>query len=252
MADLKNKFGIITGAAEGLGNEIARACASEGMKLALLDIQTEKLGKLVDEFRADGVDCLPIIVDLSDAEQTQTAVQQALDHYGTPRVLIHNAAVLNERLFKDVVFEQWRTEINIILQAAFILSKAVWQPMIDAGIGSIIFVSSGSALKGFLKESAYCPGKHGQEGLMKVLSMEGEPHNIAVNTFTTGAPIDTPMSRGHYTEEQRQNWVDPSQLAPAFPWLAKQDLSVHTGERLNAYALSQWLIHGGEKPDYVT
>jgi len=252
MIDLKNKFGIVTGAAEGLGNPIARACASEGMKLALMDIQTEKLEQLTDELQADGVDCLPITVDLSDAEQTQSAVQKALDHYGTPCMLIHNAAVLNERLFKDVTFDQWRTEVNIIMQAAFILSKAVWQPMIDAGGGSIIFVSSGSALKGFVKEAAYCPGKHGQEGLMKVLSMEGEPYNIAVNTFTTGAPINTPMSHGHYTEEQRQNWVDPALLAPAFPWLAKQDVSVHTGQRLDSYALSQWLTHGGEKPDYVT
>ncbi len=241
MAESKNKVVIITGVAEGLGNEIARACAKEGMKLALMDVQTEKLHALTDELRADGVDCLPIVVDLSDASQTQAAVQQALDHYGTPRALIHNAAVLNERLFKDTTFDQWRTEIDIILQAAFILSKAVWQPMIDAGFGRIIYVSSGSALKGFVKEGAYCPGKHGQEGLMKVLSMEGEPHNIAVNTFTTGAPIDTPMSRGHYTEEQRQNWVSPALLAPAFAWLAMQDSTIHTGERLDAYKMSQSL-----------
>lgn len=239
MTDLKNAFGIITGVAEGLGNKIARACANEGMRLALMDVQTEKLMILADELKAYGVDCLPITVDLSDAEQTHAAIQQALGHYGVPRVLIHNAAVLNEREFKDVTFEQWRTEIDIILQAAFILSKAVWQPMIDAGGGSIIYVSSGSALKGFVKEAAYCPGKHGQEGLMKVLSMEGKPYNIAVNTFTTGAPIDTPMSRGHYPDELRQKWVDPVMLAPAFPWLARKNASDVTGERLDAYQISQ-------------
>ena len=129
--------------------------------------------------------------------------------------------------------------------AAFILSKAVWQPMIDAGGGSIIYISSGSALKGFVKEAAYCPGKHGQEGLMKVLSMEGKPHNIAVNTFTTGAPIDTPMSRGHYPEELRQKWVDPALLAPAFPWLARKNASEITGERLDAYQISQSLSPSG-------
>ncbi len=241
MSELNGKVGIVTGVAEGLGNKIARAYAKAGMRLALMDIQTEKLHWLTDELQADGVDCLPITVDLSDATQSHEAIQQALDHYGTPRVLVHNAAVLNERLFKDVTFEQWRTEINIILQAAFILSKAVWEAMINAGFGRIIFISSGSALKGFVKEAAYCPGKHGQEGLMKVLSMEGEPHNIAVNTFTTGAPIDTPMSRGHYPEELRQRWVDPALLAPAFVWLAEQDSLIHTGERLDAYAMSQAL-----------
>jgi NAD(P)-dependent dehydrogenase (short-subunit alcohol dehydrogenase family) len=241
MTESENHVVIITGVAEGLGNDIARACAKDGMKLALMDVQTEKLQALSDELQADGVDCLPITVDLSDATQTQSAVQQAIDHYGTPRALIHNAAVLNERLFKDTTFEQWRTEIDIILQAAFILSKAVWQSMIDAGLGRIIYISSGSALKGFVKEGAYCPGKHGQEGLMKVLSMEGEAHNIGVNTFTTGAPIDTPMSRGHYPEELRQKWVDSALLAPAFPWLIKQDTLIHTGERLDAYKMSQEL-----------
>ncbi|MFC1960416.1 SDR family NAD(P)-dependent oxidoreductase [Chloroflexota bacterium] len=239
MSNLTNEFGIVTGAAEGLGREIARDYADEKMRLALLDIQGQKLQALAEEFRAQGVDCLPIVVDLSDAEATQAAIEQALAHYGTPRVLVHNAAVLNERLFIDITFEQWRTEIDIILQAGFILSKAVWPLMIEAHEGSIIYVSSGSGLKGFVKEAAYCPGKHGQEGLMKVLSMEGEPHNIAVNTVTTGVPIDTPMSRGHYPEELRQKWIDPALLAPAFVWLARQNASDVTGERLDAWQIAQ-------------
>ncbi|MBC7949208.1 MAG: SDR family oxidoreductase [Chitinophagaceae bacterium] len=239
MSHLKDAFGIITGVAEGLGNKIARAYGREGMRLALMDVQTEKLNELARELTADGIDCLPISVDLSDASQTQKALQKALDHYGTPRVLLHNAAVLNERLFIDITFEQWRKEIDIILQAGFILSKGVWPLMMDAGIGSIIFISSGSGLKGFVKEAAYCPGKHGQEGLMKVLSMEGKPFNIAVNTVTTGVPINTPMSHGHYPEELRKQWVDPALLTPAFVWLAKQDTSFATGERLDAWKMSQ-------------
>ena len=68
---------------------------------------------------------------------------------------------------------QWQHEINIILQAAFILSKAVWKPMIEAGGGSIVYLSSGSGYKGFVEEVAYNPGKHGIEGLMKCLALEG-------------------------------------------------------------------------------
>jgi NAD(P)-dependent dehydrogenase (short-subunit alcohol dehydrogenase family) len=241
MNNLRDVFGIITGVAEGLGNKIARAYAHEGMRLALMDVQTEKLNDLARELTADGVDCLPISVDLSDASQTQNALQQALDHYGTPRVLVHNAAVLNERFFVDITFEQWRKEIDIILQAGFILSKGVWTPMRDAGVGSIIFISSGSGLRGFEKEAAYCPGKHGQEGLMKVLSIEGKPFNIAVNTITPGAPINTPMSHGHYPPELRKQWIDPGLLTPAFIWLAQQDTSFATGERLDAWKMSQLL-----------
>ena len=241
MDDLKNVFAIVTGVAEGLGNKIARAYAHEGMRLALMDVQTEKLNELAHELTSDGVDCLPISVDLSDATATQNAIQQALHHYGTPRVLVHNAAVLNERYFLDTTFEQWRKEIDIILQAGFILSKAVWPLMIEAGIGNIIFLSSGSGLRGFIKEAAYCPGKHGQEGLMKVLAMEGKPYNIAVNSVTPGVPINTPMSHGHYPDELRQKWIDPALLAPAFVWIAKQDASTASGERLDAWKIAQSL-----------
>ena len=140
---------------------------------------------------------------------------------------------------RDVSYENWQRELNIILQAGFILSKAVWEPMIAAGGGSIVYISSGSGIKGFVKETAYTPGKHGQEGLMKVLSMEGAEFNIAVNTITPGVAINTPMSASHYTEEQRQRWVDPNLLTPAFIYLAGVDARDVTGQRLDAWQLSQ-------------
>ncbi len=239
MADLKGKVAFLTGAADGLGLQIAKLYVRAGMRVALFDIQADKLNKLADEFKAGGADVLPLVVDLADASATQAAVQQALDHYGTPRVLVHNAALLKEVSMIDVKFENWRRELDIIVQGAFILSKAVWPGMIEARSGSIVYVSSGSALAGFVKETAYTPGKHAQEGLMKVLSMEGQPFNIAVNTITTGAPIKTPMSASHYTEEQRQKWIDVALIAPAFVWLASLDASIATGHRLNAWQLSE-------------
>jgi NAD(P)-dependent dehydrogenase (short-subunit alcohol dehydrogenase family) len=239
MQEIRGKVAILTGAAEGLGNKIAHAYARAGLRTALIDVQQEKLMRLADELRAQGADCLPIVADLSDATATQNAVEHALAHYGTPRVLVHNAALLVERSMLEVTFAQWRKETDIILQAAFLLSKAVWKPMIDAGRGSIVYLSSGSGIKGFVKEIAYCPAKHAQEGLMKSLALEGEPFNIAVNTITPGTPINTPMSASHYPEELRQRWVDPALLTPAFVYLAGVDASVVTGQRLDAWQLSQ-------------
>lgn len=239
MTDLKGKFAVLTGAAQGLGLAIARAYARQGMTLALMDVQADKLTALADELRALGAVCTPLPVDLSDAAATQNAIDRALSAHGAPRVLVHNAALLKERSMQEVTFEQWQQEVNIILQAAFLLSKAVWQPMIDAGGGSIVYLSSGSGIKGFVKEVAYCPAKHAQEGLMKVLSMEGQPFNIAVNTVTPGAPINTPMSAENYSDDLKQKWVDPALLTPAFITLAGMDASGVTGERLNAWELSQ-------------
>ncbi len=239
MPELKGSFAILTGAAQGLGLAIARAYARQGMTLALMDVQADKLNDLVDELSAAGATCLALPVDLSDETATQSAIALALATYGTPRVLVHNAALLKERSMQEIEFAHWQKEVNIILQAAFLLSKAVWQPMIDAGGGSIVYLSSGSGVKGFLKEVAYTPGKHGQEGLMKVLAMEGQPFNIAVNTITPGAPINTPMSAENYSDDLKQKWVDPALLAPAFVYLAGVDALDVTGERLNAWEISQ-------------
>jgi NAD(P)-dependent dehydrogenase (short-subunit alcohol dehydrogenase family) len=188
---------------------------------------------------ASVTEVLPLVVDLADATATQQAVDKAIEHYGTPRALIHDAAVLKEVAMSDVTFENWRREVNIILQAAFILSKAVWPGMVEARKGSILYVSSGSALGGFVKETAYTPGKHGQEGLMRVLALEGREFNIAVNTITTGKGIDTPMSAGHYTPEMWVGAVHPSRLAPAFAFLAGIDADFATGQRFNAFQMSE-------------
>src|SRR6185436_6017417 len=109
---------------------------------------------------------------------------------------------------------------------------------------SIVYISSGSGIKGFVKETAYTPGKHAQEGLMKVLSMEGEPFNIAVNTITPGTPINTPMSASHYPDDLRARWRDPAQIAAAFVYLARIDAGHATGLRFDAWQLSEAMRTG--------
>ena len=240
MNSLRGQVAVVTGAAQGLGCAIAKAYIAEGMKVALLDIRGDILNEVAAEFADMGGDALPIAVDLADAGDTQAAIDAVLAQYGTPRVLIHNAALLITRSMLEITLEQWQREINIILQAAFILSKAVWKPMIDAGGGSIVYLSSGSGYKGFIEEVAYNPGKHGIEGLMKCLALEGAAFNIAVNAATPGAPINTPMSASNYTEAQKKTWVDPARLAPAFIMLAKQNGAGLTGHRVAARANGKW------------
>ena len=240
MNRLRGEAAVVTGAAQGLGKAIAKAYAVEGMRVAMLDIRGDLLESVAAEIRSGGGQALPVPVDLSDAADTQSAIDTALAGYGTPRVLIHNAALLITRSMLEITLEQWQTEINIILQAAFILSKAVWQPMIEAGGGSIVYLSSGSGYRGFIEEVAYNPGKHGVEGLMKCLALEGKAFNIAVNAATPGAPINTPMSDANYTSEQKQRWVDPARLAPAFVMLARQDAAGLTGHRVAARADGSW------------
>lgn len=237
---LQNQAAVVTGAAQGLGYAIAKAYVQEGMRVALMDVRADILATVADELEAMGGDVLPLAVDLADAQETQAAIDAAINHYGAPRVLIHNAALLITRSMLEITLEDWQKEINIILQAAFILSKALWRPMIEAGGGSIVYLSSGSGYRGFASEVAYNPGKHGIEGLMKCLALEGREFNIAVNAATPGAPIQTPMSDSNYTEEQKRRWVNPALLTPAFVFLARQDASGLTGHRVAAGSDGAW------------
>jgi NAD(P)-dependent dehydrogenase (short-subunit alcohol dehydrogenase family) len=243
MADstenLNGAVGIVTGAAQGLGCAIAKAYAREGMRVALMDVKRDALAQVTDELSAAGGDCLPVAVDLSDATETERAIQTALDHYGTPRVLVHNAAILINRPLLEIDLAGWTREVNVGIQAAFLLTKAVWPLMTEAGCGSVVYVSSMSGIKGFMDESPYCTAKHGLEGFMKCMAMEGEARNIAVNTITPGMYMNTPMSAQNYPDELKQKWVDPILLTPAFVYLARQDAFGTTGQRLNAWELSQ-------------
>lgn len=247
MISIAGKTAIVTGAAEGLGREIARELAASGMKLALLDNQQEKLDDIASELTNGGAEVLPIVVDLSDARATKAAGERALEHFGTAQTLIHNAALLRQKSMLEVSFEDWRREVDIILQAAFILSKVVWPVMTQAHTGSILYLSSGSARSGFTTETAYTPGKHGQEGLMKVLSLEGREYNVAVNTVNPGRPMDTPMSDSHYTPEMRVGIVSPSVLAPAFAFLAGIDADFATGQQFSAYQVSEAMTNARER-----
>ncbi len=235
MTDLTGKVAVVTGAAQGLGAAIARAYAEQGMQVALLDIKEDQLQVIANEL---GSNAHPYPVDLSDSHSTQSAIQKALNHLGTPCVLVHNAAILVNRPLLDVTLEDWQREVNVGIQAAFLLTQAVWQAMTDAGSGSIVYVSSRSGIEGFIDESPYCTAKHGLEGFMKCMAMEGKDRNIAVNTISPGMYMHTPMSEYNYPNELKQKWVDPYLLTPAFVTLAQQDGSSITGQRLNAWELS--------------
>lgn len=247
MEGLRGAFAIVTGAAQGLGYAIAKAYAEQGMRLALMDIKARELGQVADELAAAGADCLPIAVDLADAADTARAIRLALDHYGTPRVLVHNAAILVNRPLLAISLADWQREVNVGIQAAFILTQAAWPLMTAAGRGSIVYVSSMSGIKGFVDESPYCTAKHGLEGFMKCMALEGAPRNIAVNTVTPGMPMRTPMSERNYPDELKQKWIDPILLTPAFVYLARQDAAGITGQRLSAWDLSQQ-IRAGDMP----
>ncbi|PPK66072.1 SDR family NAD(P)-dependent oxidoreductase [Actinokineospora auranticolor] len=234
MIDPTGRFAIVAGNAEDIGHAVARELAAAGMTVAVLCDQADAVRALAEEVPSAHA----FVTDFTDADALRAATEEAVRRFGTPRLVVHNSAVFREVPVLELDVAAFKAESDSILQSAFVLAKAVWPHMVQARDGSIVFVSSGSALSGFAGEAAYVAGKHGQEGLMKVLALEGKEYGVAVNTITTGAPIDGPLAYT-YTDALRAVMVPPSRLAPAFAFLAGIDADFATGQRFNAFQLSE-------------
>jgi NAD(P)-dependent dehydrogenase (short-subunit alcohol dehydrogenase family) len=176
------------------------------------------------------------VVDLSDAADTARAIAEGVT--GPVDTLIHNAAILRVEPVDAVALDTFQATMNVGIQAAFQLTQAVWPAMRERG-GMLVFVSSRSGIEGFDGETAYCAAKHALEGFSKCLAMEGTPHGIGSVTITPGMLMHTSMSETTYGPEQRARWVDPIRLAPAFAMLARERPLSLSGQRLDAWALSQ-------------
>ncbi|MFV1877726.1 SDR family NAD(P)-dependent oxidoreductase [Nioella sp.] len=232
MFALSGQRVLITGAAQGLGAGLARVFAGQGAELVLMDFDAEGLASV--NAQIGGLAHL-INVDLADADATQSAIE-ALP--GPVDTLIHNAAILRPEPLEQVSLATFKATIDVGIQAGFQLSQAVWPAMIANG-GALIFVSSQSGIKGFVDETAYCAAKHALEGFSKCLAMEGEAHGIVSCTITPGRAMRTPMSERNYPPELKAQWIEPERLAPAFVHIAtSRDLAL-SGQRLNAWELSQ-------------
>ena len=231
MLALERQTVLVTGAAQGLGAAVARHLHGLGARLILLDRDEEGLA----ETGATCPGAISAVVDLADAGATERVITDVVT--GPVDTLIHNAAVLRVEPLRAVSLDTFQATLNVGIQAAFQLTKAVWSGMKEQG-GALIFVSSRSGVEGFAGETAYCAGKHALEGFSKSLALEGASHGILSVTITPGMYMHTPMSETTYPPELREKWVDPILLAPAFSYLATRPMQL-SGQRLNAWDLSQ-------------
>lgn len=232
MSELSEQRVVITGAGQGLGAAIARHFASQGATLVLMDVNAAALDEVNGQIGGTA-QCLT--VDLADATATKSAIAA---FNGPVDTVIHNAAILRPEPLDAVSLDTFQATLNVGIQAAFQLSQAVW-PYMKANGGALIFVSSQSGIKGFVDESAYCAAKHALEGFSKCLAMEGEEYGIVSCTITPGMFMHTPMSERVYTPDLKKKWVEPDQLAPAFAHIATTRDETLSGQRLNAWDLSQ-------------
>ncbi|MFC6646465.1 SDR family NAD(P)-dependent oxidoreductase [Granulicella cerasi] len=226
---------VITGAAKGLGKAIAEAFHAAGAQVALVDYDAAALAELRRELPGSTI----YAVDLSDVSATRAAIAAIDAEHPQVDTLVHNAGFLVPQAFAEMTEERWNLTFNVGMQAAYLFTRAYWNRWLAAGSGCGIYVSSNSGIRADWGEAPYAATKHALEGFSSALGLEGTEKGVYTHTVTPGKPMRTPMSEQNYPESLKQRWVEPSELAPAFVYLAGQPDASLSGKRLSAAEIAE-------------
>lgn len=192
---VKDKVVIITGAASGIGKELANVFAENGAKIVLSDLNEEKVKDAAETIGKGGATTLGIRCDVTKEEEVQAMLDETVEQYDRVDILVNNAGLQHVSDLESFPTEKFELLTKVMLVAPFIATKLVFPIMKKQGHGRIINMSSINGLVGFSGKSAYNSAKHGVIGLTKVAALEGAEHGITVNAVCPGY-VDTPLVRG--------------------------------------------------------
>lgn len=192
---MKGKSVLITGAASGIGFEIARAFLEEGARVAILDRNEEALQHALDLLGGEGSDRMGVACDVTDEAGFLSAIDRVIVHFQGLDVLINNAGMQHVAALEEFPSDMYRKLLDIMLTAPFLAIKHVFPVMKKQGSGRIINMASINGLVGFAGKAGYNSAKHGVIGLTKVAALEGAAFGVNVNALCPGY-VDTPLVRG--------------------------------------------------------
>jgi 3-hydroxybutyrate dehydrogenase len=191
---VESRVVFVTGAASGIGFELAQAFAISGAKVVLTDLNEEKVKQVSQALNTNGLETMGIKCDVTSETDVISAMEQTVNHYGRLDICINNAGVQYVSKIEDFPVEKFELLTKVMLTAPFIAIKHVFPIMKKQGFGRIINMASINGLVGFAGKAAYNSAKHGVIGLTKVAALEGAEHGVTVNAICPGY-VDTPLVR---------------------------------------------------------
>ena len=180
-----SRVAIVTGAARGIGAATAQRLATDGMAVAVLDLDAAACAGTVDAITEAGGRALAVGADVSQADQVEAAVGKVAADLGPPVVLINNAGVIRDNLLFKMTDDDWDTVLGVHLRGAFLMSRAAQKFMVDQRFGRIVNLSSSSAL-GNRGQVNYSAAKAGMQGFTKTLAIELGQFGVTANAVAPG------------------------------------------------------------------
>jgi 3-hydroxybutyrate dehydrogenase len=190
---LDSKSALVTGAASGIGKEIALAYAREGARVALADLKLEAAEGVAEQIRAAGGQALGIGMDVTNEQQVDAGVAAVVAAWGGVDILVSNAGIQIVHPLDQFSYADWQTMMRVHLDGAFLSTRACVRHMYAGGRGgSLIYIGSVHSKEASLLKAPYVAAKHGLVGLTKVMAKEGAKHNVRANLIAPGF-VRTPL-----------------------------------------------------------
>jgi 3-hydroxybutyrate dehydrogenase len=190
---LKDKVALITGAASGIGKEIALEYARQGATIVIADLNLDAASAAATEITKGGGMAMAIAMDVTNEAQVDKGFADAVAAYGRVDILISNAGIQIVHPLVDFPYADWQKLMAIHADGAFLTTRAAMRAMIAAGKGGVIlYMGSVHSHEASPLKAAYVTAKHGLIGLAKVVAKEGAAHGIRANVICPGF-VRTPL-----------------------------------------------------------
>lgn len=191
---VKDKVLLITGAARGIGLEVAKVFAEQEAKVVITDLKAKAAQNEAAALTKKGFEVIGFGCNVANEEELKSTIERTIDYYGKLDILINNAGLQYVSPVEDFPTEKFELLLKVMLTAPFVAIKHVFPVMKKQGFGRIINMASINGLVGFFGKAAYNSAKHGVIGLTKVSALEGAAYGITVNAICPGY-VDTPLVR---------------------------------------------------------
>ncbi|AFK60773.1 short-chain type dehydrogenase/reductase [Advenella kashmirensis WT001] len=221
---LHNRIAIVTGAGRGLGRSHALELARHGARVLVNDMGADQPNSdaqaVVQAIAAAGGEAIAHGADVTDPEQVQAMVEQAIAQWGRVDILVNNAGILRDKSFAKMTLEDFRLVLEVHLMGSVHCTHAVWNRMRAQNYGRIVMTTSSSGLYGNFGQANYGAAKMALVGLMQTLAQEGERNGVHVNCLAPTAA--TAMTEG-LLEQQTLDMLSPASVSPALVALVAEN-----------------------------